>query len=138
MIISIYTDGGSKGNPGPASIGVIAYLEKREIIRYRKDIGIATNNDAEYRAVVIALGKIKSYIPGINLNGQELRINFYSDSKLLVSQLNGVYKVKNSRIRDYIMQIRILEQGLGFPVSYNHIPREKNINADNLVNDVAF
>lgn len=133
MILQVYTDGGSKGNPGPAAIGGIAYLDKKIIFKFRDDIGVATNNDAEYKAVIMAYKKL--LVISDKLLGVK-KIEFNSDSQLLVNQLNGLYKVKNGRIREYIMQIRILEQEIKIPVSYQHITREKNQVADALVNNI--
>jgi ribonuclease HI len=137
MTLKVFTDGGAKGNPGPAAIGIIAYIDGRELFRHREDIGVATNNIAEYTAVVTALSKLlprrqtgKNQISNINVS----KVEFYSDSQLLVNQLNGLYKVKNIRIREFILQIRILEQELNIPVFYRHIPREENRVADELVN----
>lgn len=132
MILKIFTDGGSKGNPGPASIGIVFYLDGKKIFTHREDIGVATNNEAEYRAVIAALEKFKNTEYGIqNIEG----IKLFSDSQLLVNQLNGTYKVKNARIREFILKIRILEQEVKIPVSYHLIPREKNTVADALVNN---
>jgi len=131
MTLKIFTDGGSKGNPGPAAVGMVFYLDNRKIFSYRQDIGVATNNDAEYKAVITAYKKLS--VISCQLSGIT-KIEFYSDSQLLVNQLNGLYKVKNARIREYIIQIRILEQEVGLPVGYHQIPREKNRVADGLVN----
>lgn len=132
MILSIFTDGGSKGNPGPASIGYVMYLGEKEVCRGREDIGIATNNDAEYRALIEAL---KTVIE----KGQDLgvysSINVSSDSRLLVNQVRGLFKIKNAKIREYILQIRMLESEIGVPISYKDIPREDNVVADALVNN---
>lgn len=144
MQLSIYTDGGAKGNPGPAAIGLIIYNGARtsnlssqkadnELIRYREDIGVKTNNEAEYGALIKALELAKS-LPDISTVD---RIDCYSDSELLVKQLNGLYKVKNIQIRDSVFKIRVLESELRVPVHYHHIPREQNVLADALVNDAA-
>lgn len=138
MILSIYTDGGSRGNPGPSSIGMVFYLsadrqdiEGKKIFTHREDIGIATNNIAEYTAVVRALEQVKSQKLNIK---SILKIEFYSDSRLLVNQVKGLFKVKNVHIRGCIFKIRILEQEIGLPISYHLIPREQNTVADQLVN----
>ena len=142
MILHIYTDGGSKGNPGPAAIGGVGSLDKKIIFKFRDDIGIATNNDAEYQAVIMAYKKLSMINNPVSTakRGEQLskvkKIEFFSDSQLLVNQLNGFYKVKNGQIREYIMQIRILEAEVKIPVSYQHIPREKNQVADDLVNNI--
>ena len=144
MILHIYTDGGSKGNPGPAAIGGVGYLDKKIIFKFRDDIGIATNNDAEYQAVIMAYKKLSMINNPVSTakRSEQLskvkKIEFFSDSQLVVNQLNGFYKVKNGRIREYIMQIRILEAEVKIPVIYQHIPREKNQAADDLVNNIKF
>ncbi|MFQ5452136.1 MAG: ribonuclease HI family protein [Candidatus Paceibacterota bacterium] len=135
MILSVYTDGGSKGNPGPAAIGVVAYADGNEVFRYREDIGKATNNVAEYRAVLTAMSKLKTQMSKLN---KVTRIDFYSDSRLMVNQLNGHFKVKSSNIQDLIFKIREQELVLGLPVVFYYIPREENRVADNLVNSKRF
>jgi ribonuclease HI len=139
-ILKIFTDGGAKGNPGPAAIGIVFYIDGKIVFKHREDIGVATNNDAEYKAVITALEKV-----GANLNlpagkaGSPVhkikKIELYSDSSLMVNQLNGLFKVKNARIREYVFKIKGLEQEIGLPISYTHIPREKNQLADALVNN---
>lgn len=136
MTISIYTDGGAKGNPGPAAIGIVAYCDGIELFRHREDIGIATNNIAEYTAVLRALELIKQKRP--NFKFQITNVKFYSDSELLVNQLNGVYKVKNKPIQELIFSIRAVEMQLSVSVFFTHIPREKNQVADALVNGLSF
>lgn len=129
MILKVFTDGGSKGNPGPSAIGGVGYLGGKRIFEFKKSIGVATNNDAEYRALIEALKQI--------LNIKEINeIKFHSDSSLMVNQVNGLFKVKNGRIKEYIFKIRSLEQEINLPISYHHIPREQNVEADRLVNEV--
>lgn len=136
MILKIFTDGGSKGNPGPASIGIVFYLDGKKIFTHREDIGVATNNEAEYAAVIQALEKLKGpSFAEATAGKQSSKIEFYSDSQLLVKQVNGFYKVKNARIREFILKIRILEREIGVPISYHQVPREKNTVADALVNN---
>lgn len=150
MQLSTYTDGGSKGNPGPSAIGVAIYDGPRvgnpgikraenELVRYREDIGHGTNNEAEYTALIRALELVAGKHPGtLTLDQGELsRIDCYADSELMIKQLNGLYKVKNAGIRDFVFKIRILESELRIPVHYHHIRREENILADALVNDAA-
>ncbi|MFH1186653.1 MAG: ribonuclease HI family protein [Candidatus Levyibacteriota bacterium] len=130
--ISIFADGGARGNPGPSAIGF--YIEGssgEEIISIGKKIGIATNNVAEYTAILEALDWICQNKEKIENNA---KLDFYLDSQLASSQLSGLYKVKNSKLRELIFSIRQKEAELGIDVSYNHIPREKNEKADKLVN----
>lgn len=141
MILQVYTDGGSKGNPGPSSIGGVFYLDKKKVFNFKKAIGITTNNDAEYSALIRALQILnpKSEIPN-KLQIQNFKnikqIQFYSDSRLMVNQINGLFKVKQGKIREYILKIRILEQEINLPISYHLIPREENWEADKLVNNI--
>lgn len=127
--IIIYTDGGSRGNPGPASVGVwVESLDKK----YGECIGIKTNNDAEYEALIFGLKKVKALI------GKEKAKNFEiecrADSELMIKQLNHEYKIKEERIQKYFIEIWNLM--LDFKsVKFSHIPREKNAIADKLVNE---
>ncbi|MFA6532482.1 MAG: ribonuclease HI family protein [Patescibacteria group bacterium] len=129
MILKIYTDGGSKGNPGPSSIGGVFYLDQKKIFDFKKSIGIATNNDAEYQALIEGLEQISNFK---NIT----KVEFYSDSRLMVNQVKGLFKVKNGRIREYILKIRGLEQEINLPISYHLVPREQNQEADKLVNSI--
>lgn len=122
----IYTDGGARGNPGPAAIGAVVGDKQ-----YGEAIGRATNNIAEYRAVIFALKKAKQLI------GKEkcarTKIEVRSDSELLVSQLNGEYKIKEEDFFPLFIEIWNLRQDFG-GVIFRHIPREQNKLADRLVN----
>ena len=122
----IYTDGGARGNPGPAGIGALIMDEKKnKIAEISEYIGVATNNQAEYRAVMAAIKKAKE------LGVEE--INFYLDSQLVVEQLNGNYKVKNKDLQPLF--VSIYNDSLNFKkVAYIHIPREQNKEADKLAN----
>jgi len=122
----IFSDGGAFNNPGPAGIGIIFYNQKgEELNQISKYIGFKTNNQAEYSGVLEALKyAYKKYKP------QE--IQFFLDSKLVVEQLKGNYKIKNNELKLIYNEIKIFQ--LNFPiVLYNHIPREKNLLADKLV-----
>lgn len=134
MILKIFTDGGSKGNPGKASIGVVFYLKGKNIFEDCQPIGIATNNDAEYQALIFALEKLKE--KDFLKKYQIKKIEFFSDSKLMISQIKGVFKVKSDKIRSYLLKIRILENEINLPIDYHHINREKNQYANFLVNKI--
>jgi len=131
MVLKVFTDGGSKGNPGPSSIGIVMYINRKKIFQHREAIGIATNNEAEYQALIKALEKVQS----LNFKVQISKLEFYSDSKLMVNQVNGLFKVKQGKIKEYILKIRGLEQEINLPISYHLISREKNREADRLVNN---
>lgn len=126
MIFKVFTDGGSRGNPGPAAAGFVVYDDSGNIRqKRRKYLGIATNNEAEYQGVIEALSHPE-------LAGG-FHINFFLDSLLVVNQLNGLWKIKEPRLRELILKIRGLEAGKN--VTYTHIPREQNTIADQLVNE---
>lgn len=130
MNIKIYCDGGSRGNPGPAAIGVyIVSGSGIKIGSISKQIGVATNNEAEYQAVIEALKWLKKSKEEIDL------AEFYLDSELIVNQLNGTYRVRNSKLRNLILKVRLLESQLNSTVTYRCISRKKNCRADKLVND---
>jgi ribonuclease HI len=132
--LKVFTDGGSKGNPGPASIGGVFYINNKKISQFNQSIGIATNNDAEYQALIYALEEIKKQKEKWVNDFKVEKIEFYSDSRLLVNQINGFFRVKNGKIKEYILKIRMLEQEINLPIFYHLIPREKNKEADQLVN----
>ncbi|GAB4219938.1 MAG: ribonuclease HI family protein [Candidatus Microgenomates bacterium] len=133
-VLKVDTDGGAKGNPGPASIGIVFYINNKKIFQHHSSIGIATNNDAEYQALIFALQEIKKQKEKLINQFKIDKIEFYSDSQLLVNQVNGLYKIKNGKIKEYVFKIKILEQEIGLPIIYHQIPREKNQEADKLVN----
>lgn len=128
MHLSIYTDGGSQNNPGNAAISFVIYGDGKLLSQYSKKIGIATNNVAEYTALITALDYVKNMgIPRI----EEIRC--FSDSQLMVRQLNGEYKIKNLPIKVLAEQVKKIEAFFKKPFKYIHIPREQNQLADSLV-----
>ncbi len=132
--IVIYTDGGSRGNPGKAAIGVVFCNEKGEVIKkFGEYLGDnLTNNDAEYHAVIFALKKFKSMFGKLIARGSEVEVR--SDSELLVNQMNGKYKIENEKIQKFFIEIWNLK--IDFEdVKFKAIPREKNKEADRLVNE---
>ncbi len=122
----IYTDGGARGNPGPAGIGAIAYDEKGNIVfEVSEYIGETTNNQAEYKAVLAALGEAEKK------KAEELY--FYLDSELIVKQLNGKYKIKNKGLQPLF--VKVYNACLNFKrVEWRYVRRENNKEADRLVN----
>jgi len=124
--VTIFTDGAAQNNPGPAAIGVVITDERAQAIaRISQSNGHATNNQAEYRAVIAALEE------AIRLGAKHVRLN--SDSELVVRQLKGRYRVKNAALKPLYQQVKQLQSRLeSFTV--NHIPREQNIEADSLAN----
>ena len=126
--IIIYTDGGARNNPGPAAIGVFVPQFQKE---YSKCLGTATNNEAEYQAVIFALKKIKQLIGKGKSKNAEIEIK--SDSELLISQLNGQFKIKEKKLIPFFIEIWNLKQDFE-EVKFVQVPREENKRADLLVN----
>lgn len=131
--IVIYTDGGSRGNPGAAAIGVAMQDVKGHPIKgWGKAIGIATNNEAEYEAVVYALQKAKALFG--SKKAQNTSVEVRMDSKLVASQLSGEYKIEEERLFPFFIKIWNLKMDFA-KVSFAHVPREQNKTADRLVNE---
>lgn len=124
MRVVIHADGASLGNPGPAAIGATIKSEQgRLITTISQGIGRTTNNQAEYRAVIAALEK------AIELGAQQVDIKL--DAQLVVRQINGKYRVKNAALKPLYQQVKHLQSLLeGFTI--NHVPRQQNVEADNL------
>lgn len=130
-MIKVFTDGGARGNPGPAAIGVYVVDENnKKICGFGKKIGIATNNVAEYEAVIAALSFFSEHREIV----KDKKISFFLDSKLVCSQITGLFKVKDSNLRALLFSVREKEGELGTSVSYSYIPREENTKADQLMN----
>lgn len=122
----IFTDGGARGNPGPAGAGVVFKNEENKVLgKFSKYLGVATNNFAEYSAVVLALEEAKKI-------GAET-IEFRLDSELVVKQLRREYKIKNEELGKLFIKIHNLSMGFK-KINFSHIPREMNSEADKLAN----
>lgn len=130
MKLIIYTDGASRGNPGPASYGFTISDEQGRLLHKEGEyIGITTNNVAEYTGYLQALKTAKEKFKG----ELPLIIDHYADSKLVVEQLSGRFKIKSARLRLLSSEVLLLEKELG-QVIHRHIRREKNTAADKLAN----
>ncbi|MEK9147602.1 MAG: ribonuclease HI family protein [Patescibacteria group bacterium] len=125
--IIIYTDGASVNNPGPSGAGFIIDIEgqKKE---YSVSLGIKTNNQAEYIAAILAIKKLKQLIGKDKV--KKTHIQVYSDSQLLVEQLNHRYKIKDKKVRDVFFDL--WNETVGLNIFFTHILREKNTEADKL------
>ena len=132
--IIIYTDGGSRGNPGKAALGVVFCNEKEQVIKkYGEYLGDSlTNNEAEYRAVIFALKKFKAFFGKAVAEISEIEIR--SDSELLVKQMNGEYKILDEKIQKFFIEIWNLKMDFK-AVKFKSIPRENNKEADRMVNE---
>ena len=129
MILRIYTDGASRGNPGRASYGFTIQDKNGKFLgKVGKFIGEATNNVAEYTAVLAALKYTKD-----KYGNQKPQIELFADSKLVVQQLLGNFKIKSTHLKPIIEKIKILSWELG-GVIFTHISRTKNTAADTLAN----
>lgn len=126
-MLTIFTDGASLGNPGPMGIGIAIYRGKLRIEELSEYIGTGTNNIAEYTAVIRALETAHQL--------GEKEVHLKSDSQLVIKQLNGEYKVKDPKLKP--LKRRIDELCKGLEVHFEHIPREKNEEADKLSKEGA-
>jgi len=132
MKINIYTDGGARGNPGPSAIGVVIIQEGQPLKKYGEFIGEATNNQAEYQALIFALEKAKLLFG--KKKAKELEISVFMDSELIVKQMNHEYKIKEKDLQ--LLFLKIWNIMLDFKqISFKHIRREENKEADKLVNE---
>ena len=131
--IVIFTDGGSRGNPGPAAIGyVIKDRGGHTIKSHGETIGDTTNNEAEYRAVIAALQKVKALLGGKKIKETEVRAHL--DSELVARQLNHEYKIEEEKLFPFFIKIWNLQIDFG-KLIFQHVPREQNREADKLVNE---
>lgn len=131
--IIIYTDGGSRGNPGPAGVGVVIANEKGEAIKeYSNDIGIRTNNEAEYEAVILGLQKAKQVFG--KEKTKEMEIEMRIDSELVARQLKGEYKIMEEKLFPLFIKVWNLKMDFG-KITFKEIPREQNRKADRLANE---
>ena len=124
--VIIYTDGAARGNPGPAAIGVIIKdAAGNTVATISRRLAATTNNQVEYRAIIAALEK------AVSLGARQVALK--SDSELVVKQINGLYKIKNTALRPLYQKVVELIGSLE-SFSISRIPREKNAAADALAN----
>ncbi len=134
--IFINTDGGSRGNPGPAAIGIVFFDAEGKLIHSHKEcIGKATNNEAEYRAIIKGLEILVKSKWFLENNDPESKVICRLDSKLVVEQVNGNFKIKQPHIQKFIDQIKTILSDFHLNIQFVHIPREENKEADKLVNE---
>jgi len=134
MNLTVYTDGGALNNPGPAASAYLIYQGKELFFKGVSPIGYASNNVAEYTALIMALKKIVE----IKKASSVLSITCLADSKLLVMQMNGLYKIKHPDMKRLHAEAKFLEVRLGVVPVYKHIPRENNEEADALVKSILL
>lgn len=131
MKIEIYTDGGSRGNPGKSAIGYTIQIPNQEMIKYGEFIGITTNNVAEYTAILKSLEKVKSEL--IKEDLKKIDIELKLDSELAQKQLLGIYKVKQEHLKPLVKSILDISTEFN-SIKFIHVKREFNKEADKMVN----
>jgi ribonuclease HI len=126
MDFTIYCDGGARGNPGPAASAFVVYDSAGNLVhKESKYLGVATNNIAEYTAVLLGL----KWLP------ENSQATFNLDSELVVNQLTGTFKIKNKKLLELAAEIKNLEKQRRGKINYIHVLRQKNQVADNIVNE---
>lgn len=130
MNLVIYTDGGARGNPGPSGFGVAVFNDHQELVyKYSQYLGIKTNNEAEYSAILSAV----SWLLNTDLSIES--VTFCLDSELVVRQLQGRYKVKAPNLLSLFIETKKQLAQLPSTPTFKHIPREQNHLADKLANE---
>ncbi len=131
MVLNIYTDGGSRGNPGISGYGLVIYDEKKQLLyQESKFLGVKTNNEAEYLGVIAALEWVKKN----KYFYQICQLNFFADSQLMIRQLQGLYKVKAPNLLPFFSRVQQLLIQIDLSVKYTDVRREFNKLADQLAN----
>ncbi|MDO8270087.1 MAG: reverse transcriptase-like protein [Candidatus Levybacteria bacterium] len=127
--LTIFGDGGSRGNPGPAAYGFAVFDEHGQLLYSEgKRLGVATNNVAEYSSVINALRYVISH------HSEASVVHFKLDSLLIASQMAGKFKIKHPSMKELFITAKRLEEQLSAQIIYSQIPREQNKVADKLVN----
>jgi len=131
--LHIFTDGGSRGNPGPAAIGGVVYADVKngEVVHdFSEYLGVGTNNEAEYTALLTSAQWVSQYVS----NNSVEKCTWNLDSKLVVEQIQKHWKIKEPRMRVFAEQCWHLLDGLGCDWKIQYVPRAENAVADSLVN----
>ncbi len=128
MELTVFCDGGARGNPGPAAAGVAIFCQEKPLFQAGVFLGRRTNNEAEYQAVILALEWLEQHWPAAK------KITFYLDSRLVVSQVNGRFRLRAANLRPLLAQVKEKISQLKGKVDFVYVPREKNRLADQLVN----
>lgn len=128
--LTVYCDGGSRGNPGPSASAFVIYEEGKVVAKGSKFFPHSTNNFAEYNAVLLAL----EWLKGNKVNSENAKVLFTLDSELVTKQLNGDYKIKNEVLKTLAVKVKSLVGELGGNIFFTHTLRAGNAEADALVN----
>jgi len=129
-IIKIFCDGGARGNPGPAAAAFVVEVGGKIFYKGSKFLGKATNNVAEYNALILALLWLKENLGKTNGSGAFI----FLDSELVVNQMSGTFKIKNENLRSLYVKAKAVEKSIGSGLKYFSVTREENKLADFLVN----
>ncbi len=130
MNITVYTDGGSRGNPGHSGYGLVIYNDSQKILfQESKYLGIKTNNEAEYSGLIGALDWLNK-----NQDTKISKVNFYSDSQLMIRQIQGKYKVKALNLKPFFTKAQELISSIKIPIIFQDVRRDFNKLADELAN----
>lgn len=121
---NLFTDGGARGNPGPGAAGVVLKIGEERVFAKAKYLGQTTNNQAEYQALVLGLNEASKHTK---------ELECFLDSELVVKQLNGEYRVKDEKLKPLFEKVGVLKKDFK-KISFHHIRREKNKEADLLLN----
>ncbi len=132
-VFKIYSDGGSRGNPGFSSCAFVVIKDGKVIFKNSQYLGIKTNNESEYYGVINALNWIKS---NMNYFTNNFSINFFIDSELVFSQITGKYRIKSKKLFPLYNEVKSVIKNLKIPINFYLISREKNRIADYLVNKI--
>ncbi len=127
--VIIYTDGGARNNPGPAGAGAVILEGERVLAEVKKYLGEQTNNWAEYEAVVLALREAKK----MGLEDREIEVR--ADSKLIVEQISGHWKIKEPALKLQHAKVRAMISADFLRIKFVYVPREENTVADRLANE---
>ena len=131
----IFCDGGARGNPGPAACAFVVKNQSGKILHQAGQyLGHATNNQAEYQAIILALEWLAKNQSTIS--HQPSAISFYLDSSLAVNQLTGRFKIKNQKLQQLVIQVKSLEEKIKSKIFCHFVRREKNKEADKLLNQI--
>ena len=128
-VLKIYSDGGSRGNPGKAACAFVVYSGNKLLHEESSYLGVTTNNQAEYYGVLNALNWLSKEDTKLSY------VNFYLDSELVVKQLNGQYKVKSKELKSLYDKCKRLIKEFAYSIVFTHVPRVENKKADNLLNE---
>ncbi|MCX6786421.1 MAG: ribonuclease HI family protein [Candidatus Kaiserbacteria bacterium] len=130
---TIHADGGARGNPGPAGAGAMIRDELgNAVASFSKFLGTRTNNFAEYKAVILAFEALTKIVPAAKRAGTSIIVKM--DSELVVKQMRGEYKVKNATLKEQSARLKQIASAFK-SVSFIHVPREENSDADFLANE---